>query len=117
MWAVLEVRLSETSQAWFRTAAKELAAGANTNRFCALFSAASRRARSVRASFTEAEFLRKFPLMAVMTMGGESFAVVGERTIGVGQVVEGFKLVSVQQRKAVFERDGSRVTLALTADP
>lgn len=69
------------------------------------------------ATFTAEDFRRKYPLVAVMTMDGKSFAVVGSRRVGVGQTVEGFKLIAVQQRTAVFERNGTRVNMTLNTKP
>jgi len=57
-WAeeALRSRLSESACAWLEKSAHELRAGVDANRFCALFSSASRHARAVSAKLTLAEF-------------------------------------------------------------
>lgn len=62
---------------------------------------------------TAQEFQQRYPLMAVITTGGQSYAVVGDQTLRVGQVLHGFKLVAVKKRKVLFELDGAPVVLTL----
>jgi len=52
-------------------------------------------------------------LSAVLLEGRVSYALVGDRFLTPGQEMDGFKLVSVGDRFAVFERGGSRVVLKL----
>ena len=56
-WAeeALRSRLSEGARAWFDNSALELRAGVDADRFCALFSSASRHARSISAELSPAE--------------------------------------------------------------
>jgi hypothetical protein len=52
-------------------------------------------------------------LSAVLVEGRVSYALVGDRFLTPGQEIDGFKLVSVGDRFAVFEGQGSRVVLKL----
>lgn len=58
-------------------------------------------------------FARLHRLEAVLMVGGAGFAVVGDKCVPVGQELDGFKLVSVGERSAVWESDGAGVTLVL----
>ncbi len=60
-----------------------------------------------------ATFLGTHKLTAVVIDGRESYAVLDDRFLVPGQSVDGFVLVSVGDRSAVFERDGRQITLEL----
>ncbi len=51
-----------------------------------------------------------------MATGGGGRAVVDGRTFRIGQHLDGFELISVNQRSAVFESNGTRVKLTLSLD-
>ncbi len=61
-------------------------------------------------------FLRRHQLRAVVVRGGESSALVDDSFLVSGQSLDGFTLLSVGPRSALFERDGKQVVLRL-ADP
>ena len=52
-------------------------------------------------------------LEAVLAADSYSMAVVNGRTVHLGETLDGFTLVAVKDRSAVFERGGERVTLIL----
>lgn len=58
-------------------------------------------------------FVQKHQLKAVVVQSGESSALIDDKFLVPGQSVDGFTLVSVDQRSAVFERDGKQVILNL----
>jgi hypothetical protein len=58
-------------------------------------------------------FAKTHQLAAVVRDGRESYVLVGDHFLRPGQGIDGFKLVSVADRAAVFERDGVQVTLQL----
>lgn len=60
-----------------------------------------------------ATFIGTHRLTAVVIDGRESYAVLDDRFFVPGQSVDGFVLLSVGDRSAVFERDGRRITLEL----
>ena len=60
-----------------------------------------------------ATFLGAHELTAVVIDGRESYAVLDDRFLVPGQSVDGFMLVSVGERSAVFERNGGQITLEL----
>ena len=51
---------------------------------------------------TIAQFTSSHKLMAVITNGGRDYAVIDGHPLAVGQSVDGFRLVSLKQRSAVF---------------
>jgi len=55
-------------------------------------------------------------LSAVLAEGRVSCALVDDRLLTPGQEIDGFKLVSVGDRFAVFEGRGARVVLKLTSE-
>jgi hypothetical protein len=63
-----------------------------------------------------AAFVATHPLSAVLAEGRVSYALVGDRLLTPGQEIDGFKLVSVGDRFAVFEGRGARVVLKLTSE-
>ncbi len=71
------------------------------------------RAGTDRENLGGAAFVRAHRLTAVVIDGRESYAVVDERLLVPGQYVDGFRLVSVGDRSAIFERDGRRIILEL----
>jgi hypothetical protein len=59
--------------------------------------------------------LRK--LMAVSRkQNGDGFALVGDKTVAVGASLDGFRLVAVKDRSAIFRRGAQRVELRLVVD-
>ena len=62
---------------------------------------------------TTGGFVRRHQLKAVVMQGGQSCAQVDDSYLIPGQFVDGFKLISVDHRSAVFEHDGKRVVLDL----
>lgn len=60
-----------------------------------------------------ARFVRTHQLTAVVMDGPRSGALIDNRFLVPGQVLDGFRLVSVADRSAVFEGQGRRVTLEL----
>ena len=58
-------------------------------------------------------FAQRHQLRAVVVRGGEASALVDDRTLVPGQSLDGFTLVAVGSRSALFERDGQRVMLNL----
>ncbi len=60
-----------------------------------------------------ATFIGTHKLTAVVIDGRKSYAVLDDRFLVPGQSVDGFVLVSVGDRSAVFERDDRQITLEL----
>jgi hypothetical protein len=58
-------------------------------------------------------FVRTHQLKAIVMQGGQSCAQVDDSFLVPGQCVDGFTLVSVDHRSAVFEREGKRAVLDL----
>jgi len=58
-------------------------------------------------------FARRHQLRAVVVRGGESSALVDDSFLVPGQSLDGFTLVAVGSRSALFERDGKQVLLNL----
>jgi hypothetical protein len=58
-------------------------------------------------------FKREHELTAVMAAGPGGYAIVDGRTLFIGQVLDGFTLVSVGPRHATLESGGVRVVLDL----
>ncbi len=67
------------------------------------------------SAMTAETFRRQYPLMAVIKTGGDSYAVVGNRTIRVGQILNGFTLVAVKQRTALFRSKLDQIELNLSS--
>ena len=55
----------------------------------------------------------KAELRAVMVGGARPLVNLGGTILGIGDSVDGFRLVEVRERSAVFVRDGNRVELPL----
>ena len=66
-----------------------------------------------RLTDAAARFIRTHPLAAVVVNGEESYALVDDQFLVPGQTVDGFTLVSVGDRSAVFEREGEQAILEL----
>jgi len=79
----------------------------------AQLSAQNKTARTVTAA--EA-FVRKHELTAVVISGRAPVAVVDDRCVSVGQVVDDFKLILVNENSATFESRGRRAVLKLKGD-
>jgi len=60
--------------------------------------------------------LIRLGLRATMVGKEESFANVGGMIVGIGEEIEGYKLVSVENEKAVFSKDGDSITLTLDSE-
>ena len=60
-----------------------------------------------------AEFIAAHKLQAVMKRTNGGVAIVGTKTIRVGQTFEGFRLVAVKDRSAVFRRGRLKAELKL----
>jgi hypothetical protein len=58
-------------------------------------------------------FLGKHQLKAVLIQGGVSCAQVDDSYLSPGEYLDGFKLISVDQRSAVFEHQGKQAVLEL----
>ena len=61
-------------------------------------------------------FLGKHHLKAVLIQGGVSCAQVDDSYLSPGEYLDGFKLISVDQRSAVFERQGKQAVLDLVVE-
>ena len=61
-------------------------------------------------------FLRSHQLKAIVMQGGQSCAQVDDSFLVPGQHLDGFALVSLDHRCAVFERDGKRAVLELVVE-
>jgi hypothetical protein len=60
------------------------------------------------------KFVRDHKLTAVMTAGDRGVALVDGTPVQIGQTLDGFRLVSVETSRALWECDGVRATLELT---
>ncbi|MBN1509952.1 MAG: hypothetical protein JW955_24115, partial [Sedimentisphaerales bacterium] len=60
-----------------------------------------------------AAFARAHPLGAVIMDGRQSYALVNDRVLKLGDQIDGFTLVSVGPKSAVFDRQGEQVVLEL----
>ncbi len=67
----------------------------------------------VQAELLVERFRKAHTLAAVMGSGDEGWAIVDGRTLLIGQVLDGFTLVSVGRRSAVLESGDARVLLTL----
>ena len=55
-------------------------------------------------------------LTAVLTAGKRGLAVLGGKPVRIGQIIDGFTLVAVAKRSAVFEAEGVRAELSLRSE-
>jgi hypothetical protein len=62
---------------------------------------------------TTGGFVRRHQFRAVVVRNGESSALVDDSFLVPGQSLDGFTLVAVGPRSALFERDGQQVVLSL----
>ncbi len=58
-------------------------------------------------------FARAHPLAAVVVSGRQSYISIDDRILKLGEQIEGYTLVSVGTKSAVFERQGERIVLEL----
>jgi len=58
----------------------------------------------------------RHPLKAVVVGVGKNAALVGNNFLAVGQEIDGFRLVAVDQESATFEGGGKRIVLKLAND-
>jgi hypothetical protein len=70
----------------------------------------------VRMADEVALFLHKHRLGAVVMEEEKTYALVNDRFLTPGQWLDGFQLVAVGDRSAVFEREGKRATLELAKE-
>ena len=61
----------------------------------------------------EPSALEGLQLRAIMTAGSESLANVGGKIVGIGEEIEGYRLVTVDHEQAVFSKHGKLITLTL----
>jgi len=61
-------------------------------------------------------FARGHQLTAVVLDGSQSYVLIDDRLLRPGQDIDGFRLVSVEDRSALFERAGTRVSLELVEE-
>ena len=59
----------------------------------------------------------RLQLNAVLAAGSDSIANVDGVMVRIGESVQGYRLVAVNDRSAVFEKNNARVTLTLRAGP
>ena len=62
------------------------------------------------------DFRQSHQLTAVLTAGKRGLAVLGGKPVRIGQTIDGFTLVDVAKRSAVFEAEGVRVELSLRSE-
>ena len=60
-----------------------------------------------------AAFEQRHTLNAVMAAAGGGYAIINGRTLFIGQELDGFELILVSDRSAVFEANGTRAELVL----
>jgi hypothetical protein len=70
-------------------------------------------ANGTTISDAAAAFVSGHQLTAVVIDGRESYALVNDQFLVPGQGIDGFKLISVGARSAIFEHGGTRATLEL----
>ncbi len=70
-----------------------------------------------QAELSVERFRKAHTLAAVIGSGEEGCAIVDGRTLFIGQVLDGFTLVSVGRRSAVLESGDARVVLTLPDSP
>jgi hypothetical protein len=58
-------------------------------------------------------FKERHKLTGVMASGDDGYAIIDGSFLFIGQVIDGFKLVSVRERSIVLESRGGRIELAL----
>ncbi len=68
-------------------------------------------------STTAAVFVQRHQLKAVAALGSRGKAYINDRVVNLGETLDGFTLVSLQEDAALFEREGETVTLELTKTP
>ena len=61
-------------------------------------------------------FVQRHRLMAVAVDSEQNTVYVDDRLLKVGQELDGFKLIAIDQQSATFEREGQRITLKLADD-
>jgi hypothetical protein len=62
-----------------------------------------------------AVFAKAHPLVAVVVDGRQSCALVNDRVLAPGDRIDGYTLVSVGPKSAVFERQGKQIVLELVS--
>ena len=64
----------------------------------------------------EPSALQGLQLRAIMTAGPESLVNVGGKIVGIGEEIEGYRLVTVDHEQAVFSKHGKLITLTLNQE-
>jgi hypothetical protein len=77
---------------------------------------ASRLASPDEMAVAAREFQNRRLTAVIMRTSGRGVAIVDQRTVAVGQSLDGFLLVAVKERSAVFRRGTQRVELRLPDD-
>jgi len=85
-----------------------------SNPFARPFVEKSTKAKPILAP--EPSSLKDFGLRATMVTKGASFANVGGMILGIGEEIEGYRLVSVEDQKAVFSKGDEFITLTLDSE-
>jgi len=62
-----------------------------------------------------AVFAKTHPLVAVVMDGQQSYVLINDRVLPLGEQMDGFTLVSVGPKSAVFENEGKQVVLELVS--
>jgi hypothetical protein len=62
-----------------------------------------------------AVFAETHPLVAVVMAGQQSYVLINDRVLPLGEQIDGFTLVSVGAKSAVFERQGKQIVLELVS--
>jgi hypothetical protein len=73
----------------------------------------STRNTSLSREDTIAQFTSSHKLMAVITNGGSDYAVIDGHPLAVGQSVDGFRLISLKERSAVFQSADMSIEMTL----
>ncbi len=58
----------------------------------------------------------QWEIRAILVAGGDSLVNIAGEIIRLGEIHEGLELISVDESKAVFRRDGERITIRLYED-
>ena len=59
----------------------------------------------------------QFGLRAVLSAGGNSLANIDGTILGVGEVIEGYRLVAIREHEVVLKGRGRRLVLDIYEDP
>lgn len=70
-----------------------------------------------RSSLLADTFKSNHKLEAVMALGDNQYVVIGGHTLHIGQELDGFTLLAVHERSAIFESGGVKVEIGITTGP